>query len=180
MRELLHTAQLVVMCMWPMTAFAAADSLSRVFTTHSTADWVALILLATVSGLVALLNRIRKNLEVETLEKHGKAFDEHDRLILSWKVFAGFHMTGSYMAGFIAFMLGEHFGVDGYLHALIIAFFAWMGAAVIDRMAAESSNWAARLINNGSSLGNPGINVNSNNRTNATTPQVAQPKQEPQ
>lgn len=166
MRELLYTAQLVVMCMWPMTAFAAADSLSRAFTSHSIADWVALVLLATVSGLVALLNRVRKNLEVEVLEKVGKTFDEQDRLVLSWKIFAWFHMAGSYMAGFVAFMLGEHFGLDSYLHALIIAFFAWMGAAVIDRMAAESSNWAARLINNGSSLGNPGTSVNRNNPSN--------------
>lgn len=163
MRELLHAAQLVVLFMWPMAALAAADSLSRAFTSHSSADWIALMLLATVSGLVALLNRIRKSLEAETLEKVGKKFEEQDRLILSWKVFAGFHMMGSYMAGFIAFMLGEHFGLDSYLHALIIAFFAWMGAAVIDRMAAESSNWAARVISNGSSVGSPGAGVGRSN-----------------
>lgn len=146
MRDIIGVLQFFMVMLWPMTALAASDSLGRAFTQHTLSDWLALLALSTVSGLVALLHRIRKNLEAEILSSGGKPFAECDLIILGWKVFAAFHMVGSYMAGFIGFFLGGHFGMDPYLHALTIAFFAWMGASLLDKIAGDGSGWALNLV----------------------------------
>lgn len=132
--------------LWPITAVAAAGSLSQAFTTPATDDWLAVLALSTVSGLVTLLQRIRKNLEAGILQTGGQPFDQGNKLLLDWRVFAGFHMTGCYMAGFVAFLIGEHLALDNYLHALTIALFSWMGAAILDRMAGDGSTWLSRVF----------------------------------
>lgn len=146
MRDVLGVVQFLVVMLWPMTALAAVDSLGRAFTQHSWGDWVAVLALSTVSGLVAFLHRIRKNMEAEAQIRAGKPFIEGDLFILDWRVFAGFHMVGSYMAGFIAFLLGAHLAMDSYLHALAIAFFAWMGASLLDRLAGDGSSWMIDVV----------------------------------
>ena len=62
-------------------------------------------------------------------------------------MFASFHMSGSYGAGFFAFLIGEHLQLDNYLHALGIALFAWVGAQLLDKLAGDGTRMVSRIFN---------------------------------
>jgi hypothetical protein len=102
--------------------------------------------LSTVSGLVALLTRIRKNMEAAILESQGEPFEKSDKILLRWEMYAVFHMAGCYMAGFLGFFLGEYMDWDGYMHAIAISVFAWLGATLLDAMAGQGSRIAENLV----------------------------------
>lgn len=145
MRDIIRTLHVIALILWPLSAAAAAGSLGSTLASHTFMDWASVGLLSTVSGLVALLSRVKKNMEAAILEAAGEPYEKTDKLLLSWQRFAVFHMAGCYMAGFLGFFLGEHLGWDGYLHAIGISVFAWLGAALLDAMAGQGSRIAENI-----------------------------------
>lgn len=140
MREITGVIYCVTLILWPIAALAAGESLSSAFTSYSIADYLAVLLVSTVSGLVALIHRIRKDLESRALEAAGKSYDVSDRVLIDWRLFAAFHMTGSYMAGLIVFMLCEYMDYDSHLEAICIALGAWVGAKLMEVLAGGAMN----------------------------------------
>lgn len=147
MRELLGIIHFFFSLLVPVSAFAAAPSLGSTLVAHSWSDWAAVIMVSTVSGMVAFLNRVRKHMEVEALEKLGETFNPKDRMLLGWKPFVIFHMTGSYMSGVAAFFLSEHFEWGGYAEALAIASASWLGAQAMDIVAGAGSGRLQEVVN---------------------------------
>lgn len=147
MRELLGIIQFFFMLLVPISAFATAPSLGSTLISHSFADWAAVATVSTASGMVAFLNRVRKHMEAEALEKLGQMFDPKDRMLLGWKPFAAFHMSGSYLSGVVVFFVCEHFDWGGYAEAIAIACAAWLGAQVMDMIAGASSGRLQEVVN---------------------------------
>jgi hypothetical protein len=84
-------------------------------------DWVAIAFLSTTFGLVALLQRLNRN-EAPT----------------HWLRFALAHMLGSLVSGFTIFLALEAQGTPNrFFQALAIGCAAFIGASVIDRIAAR-------------------------------------------
>lgn len=159
MRDVISVLYFSLIAMWPMSAFAAGETLGKALTSHSIADWMAVLLLATVSGLVAFLNRVRKHMEAEALEKMGKEFDAKDKMLLDWKPFAALHMAGSYMSALLAFLISEHMELGSYMEAISISLAAWIGAKLMDMLAGEGSNRFVALL--GAAFGSR-ANANNN------------------
>lgn len=135
MREVINVVWYLSLALWPVSAIAAGNSLGNALIRHSLVDWAALMLLSTVSGLVALLNRVRKSMEAEARQKVGENFVSEDIVLIDWKAFALFHMTGSYVAGMVAFFITEELEMGGYYEAAAIAVAAWVGAQLMDVVA---------------------------------------------
>lgn len=146
MRDAIRTLHAIVLILWPLSAAAAAGSLGSTLASHSFLDWASVGLLSTVSGLVALLTRIKKNMEAAILEAAGEPYEKSDKILLRWQVFAVYHMAGCYMAGFLGFFFGEYLDWDGYMHAIAISLFAWLGATLLDAMAGQGSRIAENLV----------------------------------
>lgn len=146
MLDIFNIIRVLVWALWPMSAFAAGETLGGAFASHSLADWVAVLMVSTVSGLVAFLYRVKKHLEAEVLEKSGKEFNPADKMLLDWRVFAGLHMSFSYLAGLIAFLVSEHMDVGNYLEAVSIALAAWAGAKMIDLFADSGLNRLGSML----------------------------------
>lgn len=158
MREAFAVIRFLTVLLWPFSVWASGATLGSVMTGHSASDWGALFLLTTVSGLVALLNRVRKSMEADALMKLGLPFNQEDKMLLGWKWFAVFHMAGSYILGLVVFMIAEHQDWDSYVEALGITLAAWIGAKGMDILAGA---WTDRLQGLVSALGgakppNPG------------------------
>lgn len=158
MRDVISVLYFSLIAMWPMCAVAAGTTLGDALSSHSIADWMAVLLLATVSGLVAFLNRVRKHMEAEALEKLGQEFDAKDKMLLDWKPFAALHMAGSYMSALLAFLLSEHAELGSYMEAISISLAAWAGAKLMDMLAGEGTNRITALF--GAAFGQ---RINSNN-----------------
>ena len=140
MREAFSVLQFMILLMWPMSVWAAGATLGNLFSAHSAADWGAVMLITTISGMVALMTRIRKSMEADAKEKLGQPFEAQDKMLLDWRTFAIFHMVGSYAAGLTMFMIAEHLEWDSYVEALAITAVAWVGAQFMDKLAGEGTN----------------------------------------
>lgn len=127
--------QVVLLVIWPVTAYASAESLGQTFGAIKSADWAVVFLLSSFSGLVALLQRIRKNFEARALEQAGLPFESTNKLLIDIRFYALCHMTASLAGGFIAFIFCEYQDLNTHMEALMIAGFAWSGATAADRIA---------------------------------------------
>lgn len=119
-----------VFCLWPISTFAAGASLGATLGSVTVADWMSLVTLSFVSGLVALLNRVRKSLEAAATGTLGT-----DQQLIPWWLFAVCHMAGAMFIGTMAFFVCEWLDLNSYLEALIIALFSWSGAKLADKWA---------------------------------------------
>jgi hypothetical protein len=81
--------------------------------------WLAVILLSSISGLAALLSRLK--------EETPKALP----------TFVAAHMLGSLLAGMIAFFGAEASDQHDLIEAIIIALFAYAGAKLVDLLASK-------------------------------------------
>lgn len=118
-----------------MSALAAGGSLGSTLGAVTPADWVSIVLLSVVSGLVALLHRVRRSFEYDALVQAGRAADVADQQLIDWRIFAAVHMAGAVFVGFVAFLLGSWMEINSYLQAAFIALSSWGGAKVADRWA---------------------------------------------
>lgn len=111
----------IVYLLWPATAWATGITLGDTLTTVPLLAWLMVCILSAISGLAALLNRIK--------------VDVPQRLV----AFVIAHMMGSMLAGLLMFFVSEGANLPDMAEAVAIALAAYAGAALMDK-------WAAKLI----------------------------------
>jgi hypothetical protein len=136
MRDWLRMLRVFAFCCWPGIVYAASQSLGTTFGEIGVADWLTLVSLSVFSGLVALLQRVRKSFEYNILAAKGDPTAIiADRQLLSWKLYATCHMTGALFMGFMAFLMSETWTWNSYVEAATIACLAWGGSKFADQLA---------------------------------------------
>ena len=138
--------QVLLMAFWPISAYASGESLGDTFGAIKTADWLVVIALSTVSGGVALLQRVRKGLEAKMLEAAGKTFDQASILLVDIRFYALCHMAASLGVGVFAFFLCEYQNVNAHMEAMLIAGSAWGGASVADKWSDAIASRISRVF----------------------------------
>lgn len=116
----LMAIKLIVYALWPTTVWAASITLGDTMRGVPLLAWLMVLIVSTLSGLAALLNRIKT--------------DMPPRLGL----YITAHMAGSLLAGLLAFLVGEQADLADMTEAVSIALAAYAGAALMDK-------WAARF-----------------------------------
>ena len=151
-RDVVKLLQTFVLFLWPVTVLAAGQSLGEAIYGIGFKDWVALLLLTNVSGLVALLTRVRKSLEAaaRTAARLAKGLPvdeaEPDLQLIPWWFFALIHMLGAMFAGTLIFFFTEWLDWNSYLQAPSIALVSWGGAKYVDKWADTISDGAAERL----------------------------------
>lgn len=110
----------IVYVLWPTTAWATSITLGTTLHEVPLLAWLMVVILSTLSGLAALLNRIKSEMPT--------------RLVL----FVAAHMLGSLVAGGLVFLASEGIDAPDMVEAVSIALAAYAGAALMDK-------WAARF-----------------------------------
>ena len=118
--SLLWCLKAIVYLLWPTTAWATAITLGTTMAEVPLLAWLMVVILSTVSGLAALLNRIKVDMPVRLAP------------------FACAHMLGSLVAGVLVFLVCEQADAPDMVEAVSIALAAYAGAALMDK-------WAARF-----------------------------------
>ena len=138
----------IALCMWPVTGYAASQSLGATLGAVSAADWISLMLLSGASGLVALLHRVQRQLEAAELHRLGMPSNGEKMLHISWKFFATCHMAGAFFMGSLGFFICEAAGdfINNYMEAALIALISWSGAKFVDKYADRLSEGALSKI----------------------------------
>ena len=111
----------IVYLLWPTTVFAASITLGDTLHNVPLLAWLMVVIVSTLSGLAALLNRIKA--------------DMPPRLVL----FVLAHMGGSLLAGVLTFWVSEAADIADMAEAVSIALAAYAGAALMDK-------WAAKFV----------------------------------
>lgn len=117
----LSCLKLIVYLLWPTTAWATGITLGTTLTEVPLLAWLMVIILSAVSGLAALLNRIKVDTPVNL------------------PVFVLAHMLGSILAGVLTFFVSEGADLADLAEAPAIALAAYAGAALMDK-------WAAKFV----------------------------------
>jgi hypothetical protein len=81
------------------------------------------IVLSTVAGMTALLNRVGKELQK----------DDGTAKLPSIKLFIASNLFGSWLTGLFFFLICEHFDVPDFLEAACIIGTSYVGARLIER-----------------------------------------------
>lgn len=134
-RDTVILLRTIVITLWPVATLAASQGLGTVMYGISVLDWMSLATLSFVSGLVALLNRIRRSLEAAALISVGRPAIDGDLQRIPWWVFAIGHMAGSMLAGMLAFFFCNWQEWNAFLEAIAIALASYTGARFADQMA---------------------------------------------
>ena len=149
MRSALDVLRAIVLALWPVSVFAAGQSIGATLGEVTVADWLSLAMLSTVSGLVALLQRVRASVEAAVHAAAGRTVRDEDRVLIDWRLFATAHMAGALFVGFVAFLLCEAVGMNSYLAAAVIALASWSGAKLADRWADAVGDRLSGVIGTG-------------------------------
>jgi LydA holin phage, holin superfamily III len=113
--RVLWALKCVIYLLWPATAWATQITLGTTLMAVPALAWLMVFILATVSGLAALLNTLKTGLPK------------------NWLVFVASHMAGSWLAGLLLFFAMEQVDADDLPEAITIALGAYAGARLIDR-----------------------------------------------
>lgn len=155
----LRAITLITWILWPLSTWAASVTLGQSLGEVPLSAWVAVFVLSTVSGLLALLQRANAALTLEqqilALQKGGvAAADEIGRLSLElarlqlpsgWRVFVTWHMAGSIVMGILAFLVLEATEQNDFVEAVLIALCSYGGAVMVDRLSTAVQDRAVRL-----------------------------------
>jgi hypothetical protein len=117
--KLLVCFKAIVWVLWPLTAVATSVTLDQTITRVSLTAWLLVFVLSGMSGLGALLNRLKDGLP--------------PLLVL----FVSSHMVCSLLAGLLGFFLAETAGIPGMAEPIVIIAFGYGGAAAIDKVVAK-------------------------------------------
>lgn len=135
-RECVSMLHAVIFALWPIAGMAAGESLGATLGSVTLADWLSLFVLSSVSGLVALLHRVRRSLEAAALHEAGdQSVPIAERQLIDWRVFALAHMAGAMFVGALAFLICEAGDLNSYMEAAVIAVASWSGAKFADKLA---------------------------------------------
>jgi hypothetical protein len=122
--NLLKAIYAFLVVLWPTLTFAAASTFGATFEDVGFAAWVMVLVLSTVAGLTALLNRIGAQLQ---------AAEETGHKIPSLRIFVAANLLGSWLTGLFFFLLCEHFDTPDFLEAAIVIGASYIGARLIER-----------------------------------------------
>lgn len=111
----------IVFLLWPITCWATGITLGTTLNEVPLLAWLMVLILSTVSGLAALLNRIKTEMPARLVP------------------FVAAHMAGSLVAGVLAFFAAEQMDAPDMAEAVSIALAAYAGAAFMDK-------WSARFV----------------------------------
>ena len=123
-RNLVQAIYAFLIVLWPTLTFAAASTFGATFEGVGSAAWVMVVVLSTVAGLTALLNRV--NVEIQ-------AAHAADRAIPPLRLFVAANLFGSWLTGLMAFLVCEHFDVPDFLEAAVVIGASYVGARHIER-----------------------------------------------
>lgn len=144
--DAIEMLRVAVIFLWPITTLAAGQSLGDAMYGIGLRDWISLFLLTSVSGLVALLTRVRKSLEAAALIARGDTATREDLQLVPWWFFAVIHMLGAMFVGALVFFGCEWLDLNSYLEAPLIALASWGGAKYVDKWADAISDGFADKI----------------------------------
>ena len=125
-RSLLTAVYAFLTILWPAVAVAAANTFESTVLGVGWVSWLVVVVLSTLSGLTALLNRVRT--EIAEAEANGTH-------IPPLRVFIASNMLGSLLAGLFMFFICEHWDAPGFLEAAAIIGASYGGARFIERTA---------------------------------------------
>lgn len=133
--NILRAAYAFLVVLWPTITFAAASTFGSTFEGVGLAAWVMVLVLSTVAGLTALLNRIGAQLQsAETTGQH----------IPSLRLFVAANLFGSWLTGLFFFLICEHFDIPDFLEAAVVIGSSYIGARLIER---TTENVVDQLLN---------------------------------
>ena len=115
--QTLNCLKAIVYLLWPATAWATGVTLGDTLATVPLLAWVMVFMLSTVSGLAALLNRLKDNTP------------------LKLPLFVASHMLGSALSGLLMFFMSTGAGLGDFYQAGLIAIAAYAGATFLDAAA---------------------------------------------
>lgn len=132
----------IVLCLWAPSAYATSVTLGSSLAGVPLLAWALVSVLSTVSGLAALLNKLKNGQP----ERTG--------------LFIASHMLGSMLAGALTFLTLSGFGgINDFLQTVIISIGAYAGATLLDSAADTLSSrvrtFAQPQQNQGDSDGQP-------------------------
>lgn len=116
-RQTLLCLQLIVYLLWPACAWATGVTLGETLATVPLLAWMMVFILSTVSGLAALLNRLK------------------DSTPPKLRLFVASHMLGSALSGLLIFFISTGAEVGDFYQAGLIATAAYAGAKFLDAAA---------------------------------------------
>lgn len=122
--NILRAAYAFLAVLWPTLTFAAASTFGATFEGVGVAAWVMVLVLSTVAGLTALLNRIGAQLQ---------GTEGENAKIPSLRLFVAANLFGSWLTGLFFFLLCEHFDVPDFLEAAVVIGASYIGARLIER-----------------------------------------------
>lgn len=123
-QNLLRAVYVFLAVLWPTLTFAAASTFGSTFEGVGFAAWMMVVVLSTVAGLTALLNRIGTELNEGSEDGH--------RLPKLW-LFVAANLFGSWLTGLFFFLICEHFDVPDFLEAAAVIGASYVGARLIER-----------------------------------------------
>ena len=123
-KQILWTLKLVVYLLWPATVWATQITLGDTLASVPRLAWVMVLILASVSGLAALLNALKRKLPPR------------------WIIFTLAHMFGSWVAGVLLFFALEEAGVADMAEAVSIGLGSYAGARLMDQW----SDWLVKKV----------------------------------
>jgi len=123
-QNLLRAIYVFLAILWPTLTFAAASTFGSTFEGVGFAAWMMVVVLSTVAGLTALLNRIGTELNEGSEDGH--------HLPKLW-LFVAANLFGSWLTGLFFFLICEHFDVPDFLEAAAVIGASYVGARLIER-----------------------------------------------
>lgn len=125
-RTIIQAINAFLAILWPTVTLAAASTFGSTFKGVGFEAWLMVIVLSTVAGLTALLNRIAKELRESDGEADGPR-------IPSLRLFIASNMLGSWITGVFFFLICEHLDVPDFLEAAAVIGASYVGAGLIER-----------------------------------------------
>lgn len=116
-KQTIFCLKIFIYMLWPTCAWATGVTLGETLATVPFLAWVMVFMLSTISGLAALLNRLKD----ETPAKP--------------RLFIAAHMLGSVVAGLLIFFSLTGTGVGDFAIAAAISTAAYAGARFLDARA---------------------------------------------
>jgi len=124
-RSIISAINAFLAILWPASVYAAGSTFGQTFRGVGAEAWMMVVILSTLAGLTALLNRITAELQ--------KA-DAGGAKIPSLRLFIASNMLGSWMTGVFFFLLFEHLSVSDFLEAAGVIGSSYCGARLVERM----------------------------------------------
>lgn len=162
----IHILTVITWLMWPLCTYAASVTIGSSLGDVPLNAWISVIVLSAVSGLVALLQRMTRAIEVYNeiqaimldqplAEASQLKLDQmrHEFHLLNlgerWVLPVTYHMMGALLMGAICFLFFEAGEAHDFVETVFIALSAYGGAKLVDRLGLDWFNSATKIFSKG-------------------------------